>query len=67
MVKESLKQERERLQETNRARGVFEDAGINILVDGQYSSMVITFRRTAGQNASQAMGIANEQQMAKKK
>ena len=67
MVEESLKQERERLRETNKARGLPEDAGINISVDGQYNSMVIASRRKAGQNASQAVGVAIEQQTAKKK
>ena len=67
MVEESLKQERNKVQETNRARGLSEDAGINISVDGQYNSMVIASRGKAGQNASQAVGIAIEQQTAKKK
>ena len=66
MAEESLKQERERLRETNRARALPEDAGINISVDGQSNGMVIASRRKAGQNASQAVGIATEQQMAKK-
>ena len=67
MVEESLKQERETLRETNRARGLPEDAGISISVDDQYNSMVIASRWKAGQNASQAVGIAIEQQTAKKK
>ena len=54
-------------ERTNRARGVPEDAGINISLDGQYNSMVIVSRRKAGQNASHTVGIAIEQQTAKKK
>ena len=35
MLEESLKQERERFRQTNRATGLPEDAGISISVDGQ--------------------------------
>ncbi len=67
MVEQSLKRERRQLLETNKARGLPVDAGINISVDGRYNSTVIASRKKAGQNASQAVGIAIEQQTAKKK
>ena len=67
MVQESLHEERQQLKETNKARGLPDNAPINVSIDGRYNSSVISSRNKAGQNASQAIGIAIEQQTPEKK
>lgn len=62
-----LSQERLKLKETNKMRGLAENAPINISVDGRYKSAVIASRSKAGQNASQAISIAVEHQTAEQK
>lgn len=66
-IEQELSRERLRLQETNKMRGLPEDAPINVSIDGRYNSSVIASRSKAGQNASQAIAIAVENQTAQKK
>lgn len=66
-IEQELCKERLKLKETNKMRGLAEDAPINISIDGRYNSTVIASRNKAGQNASQAISIAVEHQTAQKK
>lgn len=66
-VSGELKKERLRLKETNKARGLPEDANINISIDARYNSSTIASRNKPGQNASQAIALAVEHQTAGKK
>lgn len=66
-IERDLCEERQKLKETNRLRGLAEDAPINVSIDGRYNSSVISSRHKAGQNASQAISIAVEHQTAEKK
>ena len=61
---------RDRKQNTkkiNRLRGLKEDDPINVSVDVRYNSSNITSSQKMGQNASQAIGIALENQTAQKR
>lgn len=66
-IEQDLCRERLQLRETNKMRGLDEDAPINIAIDSRYNSTVIASRRKAGQNASQAISIAVEHQTGQKK
>jgi hypothetical protein len=49
-------------KETNRLRGLPEDTPINISVDVRYDTNTFSSRRKMGQNATQAIGLATENQ-----
>jgi hypothetical protein len=66
MTEDDLRRRRVQSQEINSLRGLAVDTPINISVDVRYNSNTITSRRKMGQNASQAIGIAVEQQTDRK-
>jgi hypothetical protein len=66
ITEDDLRRRRVESQEINVLRGLQADSPINISVDVRYNSNTITSRHKMGQNASQAIGIAIEQQTDRK-